>query len=197
MLIRQAVLEGIVAGEIDLVFRRQKRPTVRAGGTMRTRLGMLDIVAVDPVDPAELTTRDAERAGYGSDVDALRSDLTRKPDGEFYRVTVRYGGEDPRIALRNDAGLGDSDIVELTDKLDRYDAGTRGPWTRTFLHMIAERPHTRAPDLAASIGWETKPFKEHVRKLKALGLTISHSPGYELSPRGRSLLDALDPPRDR
>ena len=26
-----------------------------------------------------------------------------------------------------------------------------------------------------------------MRKLKALGLTISHSPGYELSPRGRAL----------
>ena len=27
-------------------------------------------------------------------------------------------------------------------------------------------------------------------KLKALGLTISHSPGYEISPRGRAYLDA-------
>ena len=30
------------------------------------------------------------------------------------------------------------------------------------------------------------------RKLKALGLTISHSPGYELSPRGRALLARLE-----
>ena len=34
-------------------------------------------------------------------------------------------------------------------------------------------------------------FKEHVRKLKGLGLTISHSPGYELSPRGVALYAAL------
>ena len=51
--------------------------------------------------------------------------------------------------------------------------------------------HVRAPDLAASLGRETAAFKDDVRKLKALGLTISHSPGYELSPRGRALLDRL------
>ena len=105
---------------------------------------------------------------------------------------MRYAGDDPRIALRGDADLSEDDIAELTAKLERYDAGVHGPWTRTFMQMILEQPHVRAPDLAASIGWETKPFKEQVRKLKALGLTISHSPGYELSPRGRALLDALD-----
>jgi Mn-dependent DtxR family transcriptional regulator len=57
--------------------------------------------------------------------------------------------------------------------------------------MLSEQPHIRAPDLAASIGWETKPFKDNVRKLKELGLTISHSPGYELSPRGRTVLADL------
>ena len=31
-----------------------------------------------------------------------------------------------------------------------------------------------------------------VRKLKELGLTISFSPGYELSPRGKALLEALE-----
>lgn len=192
MLIRHAVLEGIVAGDVDLVFRRQKRPTVRAGGTLKTRVGVLDIVSIEPVDPDALTARDATRAGYGRDVDALRADLTQKPEGEFYRVEVRYVGDDPRIALRNDDDLSADDIAALTARLDRYDAGVRGPWTRTLLRMIADQPHVRAPDLAASIGWETKPFKEQVRKLKSLGLTISHSPGYELSPRGRALLDALD-----
>ena len=60
------------------------------------------------------------------------------------------------------------------------------------MRLIAENPHVRAPDLAASVGRETAPFKNDVRKLKALGLTISHSPGYELSPRGHALLRRLD-----
>jgi predicted transcriptional regulator len=54
------------------------------------------------------------------------------------------------------------------------------------LGLIAERPATRAPDLAASLGRETAPFKADVRKLKELGLTESLEVGYRLSPRGRA-----------
>lgn len=187
MLIKHAVLDRIATGEVDLLFRRQKRPTVKAGGTLRTRIGLLDILAVDVVDPARITEAQARRAGY-ADVATLRADLTGKPDGEFYRVTVRPGGADPREALRAQADLGPAELAEIGARLDRLDAASAdGPWTSAFLGMIAERPHTRAPDLAESIGWETKRFKDHVRKLKALGLTISHSPGYELSPRGRTV----------
>ena len=60
------------------------------------------------------------------------------------------------------------------------------------MRLIADHPHVRAPDLAASVARETAPFKNDVRKLKALGLTISFSPGYELSPRGQALLRRLD-----
>ena len=55
-----------------------------------------------------------------------------------------------------------------------------------MLGLIAERPATRAPDLAASLGRETAPFKADVRKLKELGLTESLEVGYRLSPRGRA-----------
>lgn len=58
--------------------------------------------------------------------------------------------------------------------------------------MIAEQPGVRAPDLAASVGRETKPFKIDVRKLKELGLTESLTVGYRLSPRGRAFLDQID-----
>jgi hypothetical protein len=42
------------------------------------------------------------------------------------------------------------------------------------------------------VGIDKPTFKNDVRKLKTLGLTISHSPGYELSPRGRAVLAHLD-----
>ena len=51
---------------------------------------------------------------------------------------------------------------------------------------------TAAPDLAAELGRETQKFKADVRKLKSLGLTISLEVGYELSPRGRVVLDTLE-----
>ena len=37
MLIRNETLKRIATGEVDTLFRRQKRPTVKAGGT-RTRM---------------------------------------------------------------------------------------------------------------------------------------------------------------
>ena len=57
-----------------------------------------------------------------------------------------------------------------------------------MLRLIAEKPGVRAPDLAASLGRETLPFKRDVRKLKELGLTRSLPVGYEISPRGRAYL---------
>ena len=86
---------------------------------------------------------------------------------------------------------GSDEIAGIATELDRMDRGRRtGPWTRTILRLIEANPAVRAPDLAASLGRETKAFKLDVRKLKELGLTHSLDVGYELSPRGRALLDA-------
>ena len=45
--------------------------------------------------------------------------------------------------------------------------------------------------LAPTLGREKLAFKADVRKLKKLGLTISHEVGYEIAPRGRAYLNAL------
>lgn len=184
MLIRLPVLRAIAAGEVDTVFRRQKRPTVRAGGTLRTAVGVLDILSVDRIEPGDVTDDDARRAGM-RDRDEVIALLDGKADGDCYRVRVRLGGPDPRIVLRERDELTDAEVDDLSARLDRLDARSpHGPWTRDVLGLIAEHPHVRAPDLAARLGRDTPSFKTDVRKLKALGLTISHSPGYELSPRG-------------
>lgn len=192
MLIRTAVLERIVQGEVDTQFRRQKKPTVKAGGTLRTHVGMLEIVEVKRISLDDVTDKDARRAGAANRNEVI-SELTKKPDGDFYRVRLRYAGADPRLELRASDELSDDDVATLTARLDRLDrSSSSGAWTRQTMQLIADRPHVRAPDLAASVGRETAPFKNDVRKLKALGLTISHSPGYELSPRGHALLRRLD-----
>jgi hypothetical protein len=191
VLIRTAVLERIVRGEVDTQFRRQKKPTVKAGGTLRTHLGMLEIVDVTRIELDRISEKDARRAGARSRQEVI-DELTKKPEGDLYRVRLRYAGDDPRLALRADDDLSDDDVATLTAKLDRLDRSSAfGPWTRQTMQLLADRPHVRAPDLAASVGRETAPFKDDVRKLKALGLTISHSPGYELSPRGHALLKRL------
>ncbi|MBK6662958.1 MAG: hypothetical protein IPG47_09480 [Thermoflexaceae bacterium] len=62
----------------------------------------------------------------------------------------------------------------------------------TTLRAIADRPQVAARILAADGGMETLPFKANVRKLKALGLTISHETGYELTALGRDVLSRTE-----
>lgn len=191
MLLRQDTLRRIAAGEIDTVFRRQVRPTVKAGGTLRTPIGVLAIDAVERIEPGDVTDADARRAG-ASGREEIAAFLALKTAGDCYRVRIHVAGADPRIALREDAELDDAAVAALVARLDRLDAASSfGPWTRATMRLIGERPHVRAPDLAASVGRDTPSFKIDVRKLKGLGLTISHSPGYELSPRGWALLARL------
>jgi hypothetical protein len=187
MLLRRAVLDSIAVGEVDLAFRRWKRPTVKTGGTLRTPLGLLHIEKVGPVSIDEISEDDARRAGLS--LDELLAFLNRTEDGEVYRVILGGFIPDPRVALREDDRLTEEDLSQLTERLSRLDsASRRGPWTQQFLHLLDENPHVRAQDLADRIGLEKDVFKNDVRKLKVLGLTISHSPGYELSPRGKALL---------
>ena len=66
MLLKQRVLNGIAEGRITLAFRRWKRPTVKAGGSLRTVIGVLAIESVDVVDEESITKQDAKRAGYAA-----------------------------------------------------------------------------------------------------------------------------------
>ena len=119
--------------------------------------------------------------------------------GDLYRIGFHLAGPDPRIELRERDDIGPAERAEIDARLARFDsASRRGPWTATVLALIAERPATRAPDLAAELGRETAPFKADVRKLKELGLTESLERGYRLSPRGRAYLLGRAPTgRDR
>jgi DNA-binding MarR family transcriptional regulator len=106
-----------------------------------------------------------------------------------YRIEVRPGGPDPLVALRSDDDLDEGAVAAIRQRLDRLDAmSPTGPWTHRYLAIIGDHPHVRAQDLAEGLGLDKPTFKGKVRKLKALGLTISHSPGYELSPRALAYL---------
>jgi hypothetical protein len=188
MLFDRRALRGIASGQVTVAFRRWRRPTVKAGGTLQTRAGVLAIESVEPLEPAQITDADARRAGY-PDRAAVLSSL--RPEGRLYRVAFRLAGPDPRVALRQRAELSPAERAELDRRLARLDAASRrGPWTAEVLRLIASRPETRAADLAAELGREKAPFKANVRKLKELGLTESLEVGYRLSPRGRAYLEA-------
>lgn len=183
---------GIADGSIDLTFRRWRRRQVLAGRRYRVARMIVEVDAIDVVDPASITDREARRSGY-PDAATLVADLRGDDDLPVYRIAFHAVDEpDPRAVLASTGDLSADDVTAIDTRLARMDkASTSGPWTRAVLETIAANPAVRAPDLAAGFGRETQPFKRDVRKLKELGLTISLDVGYRLSPRGEAYLAAV------
>ncbi len=188
MLLTRRILDAVRDGTVTLAFRRWRRPTVRAGGRLRTAIGVLAIESVDPIDEDAIRDRDAHRAGFASRDALLASLAAPRPGSVLYRIGLRYAGPDPRQALR-DRAPATGELAEVRRRLARLDAASRhGPWTDRVLRLIAAQPGVRAAELAAAAGRETLAFKADVRKLKELGLTESLEVGYRLSPRGRAVV---------
>lgn len=191
MLFRRETLQGIASGTVTLAFRRWKRPTVRAGGTLRTALGVVSIVGLAPIRQAEITAADARRAGFSTRRELL-DELARRGEGRLYRVELSFVGRDPRVGLRSRRLAGASETTELLDALSRLDRASKsGPWVEETLATIAAEPGVRAADLAQELGLARDVFKRRVRRLKEHGLTESLEVGYRLSPRGRDALPRL------
>lgn len=190
MLLKRSTLEAIRDGAVEVVFRRWKRPTVKTGGSLQTAIGVLAIDRVAEVDSSEISEGDARRAGFASRAEL--SDALAGREGSLYRIDLHHAGADPRLALRQDDDLSAADLDAIREKLDRFDARSPvGPWTRLALEAIGQNPRVVARRLAEQAGHQRDRFKRNVRKLKSLGLTVSHDVGYELSPRGRAVLDHL------
>ncbi len=95
MLIKREVLEAIKRGDITLQFRRWRRRTVKPGGTLKTKVGLLQIGEITPIQPEDVTEEDARRAGFVDVPDFLKWLDTMKP-GELDRIEVSYLGEVPQ-----------------------------------------------------------------------------------------------------
>jgi len=185
MLFKNDVLAAIAKGNVTLAFRRWQKPTVRAGGTLRTAAGVLSIDAIDAVDAVGLTNEDAACSGHSS-LDALLADIKGQRAGALYRIAFHLAGDDPRVALRDITEFGPNDHEDLRQRLITFDG--ESPWTLQTLRLIASREGITAGELAQSIGLEKAALKQKIRKLKDLGLTESLRSGYRISPRGRAFL---------
>jgi hypothetical protein len=190
MLIKDDVIEKIKSGEITTLFRRWSRPGAKAGGSQMTQGGVIGVDSVEVVSEDDISELDAREAGYGTKKNLLEKLNYR--DDPIYRIRVFFKGEDPRIALRENAELGDNELNEIIAKLEKLDKNSkRGAWTQEYLQLIQDMPNTYSGLLADTLGISIPEFKPWVRKLKALGLTESLHPGYKLSPRGEKVLQAL------
>ena len=122
----------------------------------------------------------------------LNNELSFKSDGQLYKISFKLEQEDPRIKLREETNLSEEERNKLVKKLHSFDTkGKIQNWTLRILEIIDEKPLKPSIYYANKLGYEQMWFKASVRKLKNLGLTISHEVGYELSPRGKTLFDSL------
>ncbi len=204
-MISKPIADGIREGRITCQFRRWEEPRVKVGSTQVTSAGLVRFTRVVRVNDVERISDRSARAAGMKDAAALRKALApktnRKPSPRgskggdtIYRVTLEWAGEDPRLALREEIPS-DAELADITARLARLDKRETGPWTREILEWIRDNPRVVSKELAALRRVELLPMKVDIRKLKALGLTISHDVGYELSPRGAAYLAHLDSAR--
>lgn len=165
-----------------------KKPAVKQGSIIKTAVGQIEIVSVSAIDINDITSQDARKAGFIV-LDELLALLERIPEGNIYKIEVGYHSADPRVALRNQTEITDESFEEIKARLERLDKYSKeGKWTHSTLIAIQKNPYRRAADLAQLLSKEKAWLKINIRKLKNLGLTISHDIGYEISPLGKAFL---------
>jgi len=192
--------QGLVDGTITVTFRHWTRPQVKVGGTYKLPRTDIALVVDDlqQLPAADITDSDARRAGEADRHGVWRRLGGRRqvgpPDMVVWRIEFhRFVPAPGTVPLPQQDDLSPDDVAELDRRLDRLDAASaHGPWTRSTLRLIAERPAVVSTQLAETLGRDRPSFKVDVRKLKRLGLTESLEVGYRLSPRGEAYLATTD-----
>ncbi len=182
----------VASGELTVTWRLWKYAHVRAGKPYSTGFGWIHVEDVRAVRVADVTDTDAAEAGL-RDAKAL-VELARShtgaavsPDTLLHRVQFRYLSEAPEVERPR---LTAEEVSRRLDRMDR--TSSRVPWTLATLRLIETNPGVPARVLAGDLDCPTPVFKADVRKLKALGLTVSLEVGYELSDAGQEYLDSLE-----
>jgi len=191
MLIKQKQLDGIMSGKISLAFRKWKNLSVKKDSLLKTSIGLVKIEDISETEMSQITEDDAKLAGYDN-VKTLINELEKTVNGVIYKIQLSFHSPDPRIDLRQKQQITDEELEELKEKLLNLDKFSKqGKWTAKVLKAIQENPKLPAVELAAKVNKEKEWLKTNVRKLKNLGLTISHEPGYTLSPLGEYVVNVL------
>ena len=191
MLFKNKDLEGIKAGKITLSFRNWKKLSVHVGSEIKTGMGVIKVGAIREVQFDDITDEDAIAAGF-SGAGSLVGLLKSQKEGTIYKIAVSFEREIQKVDLGELEKIEDEEFEALKLTLDNLDKFSKvGKWTTKTLVGIRENPKLKAADLATKLKKEKEWLKLNVRKLKSLELTISHEPGYTLSPKGEVYLKMI------
>ena len=153
MLLPRSVLNRITRSEISVVYRRWRKPTVKSGGTLRTAVGVLNILDVRAVRAPDIRRTDVVKAGYATKTELLAGLGAR--DGTIFRIALEYAGADPRVALRQRDILSSADLDAVRTRLRRLDVRSpAGPWTERLLTAVEDWPNV--PPGHWPRGWATR-----------------------------------------
>ncbi|NNF36541.1 MAG: ASCH domain-containing protein [Saprospiraceae bacterium] len=183
-------MKKIKSGEVTSALRKWKRPTVKQGGTLITRVGQLSIDKLEKISLGDVDHHILKACGI-EDLESWKKKFYDKREGDLYLIRFSIKGPDPRIGLRENTNWSKDELIKIKKKLLTWDKNSGAPWTLKVMNYILKYPQRRAADMALQLNIEKDILKPNIRKLKAQGLTISHSIGYELSPRGKALLQKL------
>ncbi|MGJ1415184.1 ASCH domain-containing protein [Sphingobacterium multivorum] len=193
MLFKEAHLQAIKSGEITLAFRKWQKASVKPGSLLHTSIGLVKIHKIEAVNENDITSKDLLEAGF-TDKKHLQQSFTHNSKGTIFKISISYHSEDPRIKLREQSELSEQQFFDLKMKLERLDNHSKqGHWTEKILLTIKDNPSLHAIGIAKLTGFEKEWLKLNIRKLKNLGLTISHNIGYELSPLGNEYVKKFLP----
>lgn len=191
MLFKSKFLTLIEKGTVKVAFRKWVRPSVKESGTLLTPVGQLRIKSLITIRYEEINDDEILRAGYKNRSE-LDKELSFKEEGDIYRIEFELEKADPRIELRENANISDAEMSGILTKLKQFDSnGKVKNWTFRILKAVHDEPEKRAIEYATELGYEKQWFKLNIRKLKNLGLTISLTDGYKISPRGEAILKKL------
>lgn len=191
MLFKKKFLTLIENGKIHTAFRKWKRPSVSESGTLLTPVGQLRIKSLSKIGYDQISDTEIIQAGYKNRKE-LDKELAFKDSGDIYKIHFELETADPRIELRENTAISDDEMTKIIEKLKRLDSnGKTKKWTLKVLKIVDDEPGKHAIDYSKKLGYEKEWFKLNIRKLKNLGLTISIKDGYEMSPRGKKVLDEI------
>jgi len=186
MLFQSRFHDGIRRGDITCTIRIWQRPRVRVGGTYQLGAGSIRVDRIQEMEFDGLTPALARRSGFASVVELLK--VAKHGAGErIFLIDFHYVDAPVKRATRTEKLATDA-LDEIIAKLDAMDRRAPTAWTRQTLRAINANPGLRSTELAMMLGRERFDLKRDIRKLKALGLTLSLDVGYRLSARGTQIL---------